>query len=416
MFEKGAELKILHINTTVGKGGAANLMTALVSKNKNTQNVEASFIVAFSLENSFGNVFSLKDSVGYLAGYKKLTRILSERFFQYRFLPMESKAIISEIERVKSEIIHLHNIHGGYFEISLLNKLSQFAPIIWTFHDMFNFTGHCAYSFDCERWETGCGDCPYLDTYPAIKKDRTKANLKYKKKIYDSSDFTIVAPSKWLYDCIKRSVLKDKDIRLIYNGIDTKIFKKTDKEKAREKLSLPQDKKIILFSADGGVANPFKGGKFVLDIYEKLRERKDILFLNIGGEKTEISENWINYGYIKSEDEMALMYCASDIYLFPTLAEVFGLVIAEAMSCGLPVVTFDVGGVPEIVEHKKSGYVAQYKDSDDLLSGVNMLIDDENLRRNFGEAGEQRAREMFDAKIMAQKYYELYCEILNKKQ
>ncbi|HQB11022.1 MAG TPA: glycosyltransferase, partial [bacterium] len=127
-----------------------------------------------------------------------------------------------------------------------------------------------------------------------------------------------------------------------------------------------------------------EGGKFVLDIYEKLKIRDDILFLNIGGEEKGVSDNWINYGYVRSEDEMALMYSAADIYLFPTLAETFGLVIVEAMSCGLSVVTFDVGGVPEIVEHDKTGYIAKYKDSGDLLKGVQMLLDDGNMREKFG--------------------------------
>ena len=405
-------MKILHINTTLGKGGAANLMADLAYKIKEMQDVEACFIVAFSSRNSFRGVSSLKDSVRYPKGYKKLTRILSERFFQYRYLPLEYGAIISELKRVNPDIIHLHNIHGGYFETSLLKKMSEFAPVIWTFHDMFNFTGHCAYSFDCERWGTGCGKCPHLYIPPAIKKDRTKANLKYKKKIYESSNFTIITPSKWLYDCVKRSVLKDKDIRLIHNGIDTDIFKKTDKFKARDRLSLPKDKKIILFSADGGVENPFKGGKFVFDVYENLKKREDILFLNIGGEENSVSGNWRNYGYIESENEMALMCSAADIYLFPTLADNCPLSVIESMSCGLPVVTFDVGGVPEIIAHEKTGYIAKYKDPDDLLHGVNMLLDDENLRSNLGEAGEKRARELFDAKAMTQKYHELYKEAL----
>ncbi len=415
MFKQGDILKIVHINTTVGKGGAALLMRTLSENLYKEHNTSSNFIVGFSSmeEEMF---FSINKQIKHFLGYRKISRILSERFIQYRFFPQESKAIISEIERVKPEIIHLHNIHGGYFEISLLKKLSKLATVVWTFHDMFNFTGHCAYSFDCERWEKGCGECLSLDIYPEIKTDRTAVNLEYKRKVYERSDFTIVTPSKWLYDCVKRSVLKDKDIRLIYNGIDTNTFKKTDKLIAREKLSLPKDKKIILFSADGGVTNPFKGGRFVFDIYEKLKMREDVLFLNIGGEKKDSSENWINYGYVRSEDEMALIYSAADIYLFPTLADNCPLTVIESTSCGLPVVTFDVGGVPEIVEHDKTGYIAKYKDSGDLLKGVQMLLDDENMREEFGISGEKRAREMFDAKIMAEKYYELYCELLNKKQ
>ena len=106
------------------------------------------------------------------------------------------------------------------------------------------------------------------------------------------------------------------------------------------------------------------------------------------------------------------MYSAADIYLFPTLADNCPLTVIEAIACGLPVVTFNTGGVPEIVRHMKEGYVAKYKDSDDLFAGVETILNDENLRHRFGKSGEKRAKEMFDAKIMAQKYYELYCEVL----
>ena len=409
-------MKVVHINTSFGRGGAANLMSILSKDLTSASGVENHHIVSYSTykEEDF-KIHCVEDKKCFF-GQIKIQRILVENGYMDVLLPAQKYEILKKVSEIQPDIIHIHNTHGGYFEISLLKKLSKLAPIVWTFHDMFNLTGHCAYSFDCEKWITGCGDCPDMGIYPSVQKDRTNFLWKLKKRIYNASKFTIVTPSKWLYDCVKRSILKDKDVRLIYNGIETNTFKKTDKREAREKLSLPKDRKIILFSANGGIKNPFKGGNFVLDVYEKLKIRDDILFLNIGGEEKGVSDNWINYGYVRSEDEMALMYSAADIYLFPTLAEVFGLVVAEAMSCGLPLVTFNTGGVPEIVEHEKTGYIAKYKDSNDLLRGVNMFLNDENLRKSLGKAGEKRARELFDARIMTQKYYELYCELLNKKQ
>jgi glycosyltransferase involved in cell wall biosynthesis len=414
---KGAEkMNVLHINTLWGKGGASKLAKLTYDLIKKNFNIESSFIVGEKfIENE--EVFDVKKQLKEPVGYKKFKRICNERGFLYYFLPVETKIIIKRTQELKPDIIHFHNNHGGMFQLNLIDKLSKLAPVLWTFHDMFPITGHCGYSFDCKKWENGCGDCPYLDTYPAIKRDRTKALLKYKKKIYDKSDFTIVTPSKWLYDCVKKSVLKNKDVRLIYNGIDPNIFEKTDKFTAREKLSLPKDKKIILFSADGATSNPFKGGGYVVNLYEKLKNREDILFLNVGNNNEKQNQiNWKNYRYVTDENEMALLYSSADVYLFPTLADNCPLTLIESMSCGLPVVTFDVGGVPEIVEHEKTGYIAKYKDPDDLLKGVLMLLDDENMREEFGKSGEKRAREMFDAKIMAERYYELYCELLNKKQ
>jgi glycosyltransferase involved in cell wall biosynthesis len=408
-------MKVVHINTSFGRGGAANLMSILSKNLASESGVENYHIVSYSTYKEEDFEIHIVEDKKCFWGQRKLQRILVENGFMDVLLPSQKYEMLKKISEIQPDIIHIHNTHGGYFEISLLKKLSKLAPVVWTFHDMFNLTGHCAYSFDCERWKTGCGGCPNIDISPAIRKDKTKSLLWYKRRVCRSSQFTIVTPSKWLYDCVKRSILKDKDVRLIYNGIETNTFKKTDKREAREKLSLPKDKKIILFSANGGIKNPFKGGEFVLDIYEKLKIRDDILFLNIGGEEKGVSDNWINYGYVRSEEEMALMYSAADIYLFPTLADNCPLTVIESMSCGLPVVTFDVGGVPEIVEHEKTGYIAKYKNSDDLLKGVEMLLDDEKMREEFGKAGEKRAREMFDAKIMAEKYYKLYLELLNKK-
>jgi glycosyltransferase involved in cell wall biosynthesis len=397
-------MKVLHINSLNHKGGAWTIIKEL-SQSLKDKGVKSYFIDG-------NKVLNTK-----IPGYKKLMRIFNQYIFMDYISPLGKYLICKKIKEVSPDIIHLHNIHGGIFPTKLLLKLQEFAPVVWTFHDMFPITGHCAHSLDCEKWKEGCGNCPNIGIYPTIKTDRTSALLRYKKKIYDSSDFTVVAPSRWLYDCVKKSVLKDKDIRLIYNGIDTKIFKKTDKEAAREKLSLSKDKKIVLFSAYGGIKNPFKGGKYIVDIYEELKNRENILFLNVGNNKEGgILSNWKNYEYVTDVNEMALLYSAADIFLFPTIAETFGLVVAEALACRLPVVTFDTGGVPEIVEHMKSGYVAKYKDSDDLLNGVNMFLNDENLRKRFGEAGSKRVRELFDAKIMAKNYYCLYCELLNKKQ
>lgn len=409
-------MKILHINTICEKGGAALLMTTLAQNMERIYGIKNGYIIGRSSFENSDKMLSLNRTDLYLFGQKKLKRILTEKGFQYIYMPSEYYYSVKMVEEFKPDIIHLHNTHGDYFQINLIKKLSKIAPIVWTFHDMFPVTGHCAHSFDCDKWQTGCGKCPYPDTYPQIIKDQTAFLWKYKKFIYNSVDFKIVVPSAWLKSIIEKSFLKNKDIKLIYNGINVEKFIKTEKSVAREKLGLPNNKKIILFSAHGGIRNSFKGGSFAIEVYEKLKNKDDILFLNIGGEEQSNNGNWLNFGYVESEEKMALLYSSADIMLYPTLADNCPLGVVEAMLCGLSVVTFDVGGVPEIVEHDKTGYIAKYKDSGDLLKGVQMLLDDENMREEFGISGEKRAREMFDAKIMAEKYYELYCELLNKKQ
>ena len=403
-------MKILHINSVFSQGGAALLMRLLAKNVEQNKDIEQFFIVKENSSKNTENIFQTSRETS-IFGYKKLSRILSEQGFLYRFLPLEAHFILKKSREISPDIVHLHNIHGGYFQTNLLPKLSKIAPVVWTFHDMFPITGHCAYSFECEKWKTGCGNCERLDIYPAIKKDRTKFLWKYKNKIFNSANFTIVTPSLWLKKCVEESFLKNKDVRLIYNGIDLETFKKIDKSKTRKELKLPENKKIVLFSANGGVKNPFKGGDFVFQAFEKLKNRNDILFLNIGGDSGQKSENWQDYGYVSNPEIMAKLYSAADIYLFPTLAETFGMTVVEAMSCGLPIVTFKTGGVPEIVENEKSGFVVEYKNGEMLTNALSKLLDDDDLRRKMA-GNAVLASKKFSSEQMAIDYMKLYEELL----
>lgn len=403
-------MKILHINSGFSQGGAALLMQLLAKNLEQNHNVEQYFTVQRNFGKEIKNIFQTSEKAS-VFGYRKFTRILSEQVFLYRFLPIESKFILKTAGETAPDIIHLHNIHGGYFQTDLLPKLTKIAPVVWTFHDMFPITGHCAHSFECEKWKTGCGNCERLDIYPQIKKDRTNALWNYKNKIFNSADFTIVTPSLWLKKCVEQSFLKNKNTCLIYNGIDLKTFKKADKAEARKALKLPEDKKIILFSADGGVKNLFKGGEFVFQAFEKLKNRNDILFLNIGGESGQKSENWQDFGYVKNPKTMAKLYSAADLYLFPTLADNCPLTAIESLACGLPVVTFETGGVPEIVENGISGLVVEYKNGEELCSALEKLLDDDELREKMAENAVQTSKK-FSSERMAIEYLRLYEELL----
>ncbi|MBQ3367615.1 glycosyltransferase [bacterium] len=403
-------MKILHINTSYDKGGAALLMRALAKNIVQNQDVEQLFIVKGSTKEKTRDIFQAKD-VSNVLGYQKLSRIASEYGFLYQFLPLETHFILKKMHETAPDLIHIHNIHGGYFQTNLLPKLSKIAPIVWTFHDMFPITGHCAYSFECEKWKTGCGNCERLDIYPSIKKDRTKFLWNYKNNIFNSADFTIVTPSLWLKKCVEQSFLKNKDIRLIYNGIDLETFKKTDKYQARKTLKLPENKKIVLFSANGGIKNPFKGGEFVFHTFEKLKNRNDILFLNIGGKNEEKPENWLDFDYVKDSQIMAKLYSAADIYLFPTLVDNCPLTAIESLACGLPVITFETGGVPEIVENNKTGFVVEYKKGGMLTNALAKLLDDNDLRQKMAENAVEASKK-FSSERMALEYLKLYEELL----
>ena len=385
-------------------------MRILAKNVKQNEDIEQFFLVKESSDKNAERIFQTRTLPAFF-GYRKFSRIMSEQGFLYRFLPLETHFILKKTREIAPDIIHLHNIHGGYFQTNLLPKLSKIAPVVWTFHDMFPITGHCAHSFECEKWKSGCGKCERLDIYPSIQKDRTKFLWNYKNRIFNSADFTIVTPSLWLKKCVEQSFLKNKDIRLIYNGIDLENFTKTDKSEARKKLGLPDSKKIVLFSADGGVKNPFKGGEFVFKAFEKLKNRNDILFLNIGGENGQKSENWLDFGYVNDPKIMAKLYSAADIYLFPTLADNCPLTAIESLACGLPVVTFETGGVPEIVENEESGFVVEYKNGEKLVEALEKLLNNDELREKMAENAISASKK-FSSERMALDYMKLYEELL----
>lgn len=402
-------MKVLFIGTADIAGGAALLADSLSELLSSKYEIETLFLVSEKFSDKKNVMATRSKPIWFFE--KCFDKFLNLLGFQYYFIPLSSNKILKEAKEYAPDIIHLNNIHGGYFQTNLIPKLSKIAPVVWTFHDMFPITGHCAHSFECEKWKTGCGNCERLNIYPSIKKDRTKFLWNYKKKIFNSADFTIVTPSLWLKKCVEESFLKNKDIRLIYNGIDLENFKKTDKSESRKELGLPDSKKIVLFSANGGVKNPFKGGEFVFQAFEKLKNRRDILFLNIGGEGKQKSENWLDFGYVKEPKTMAQLYSASDIYLFPTLADNCPLTAIESLACGLPVVTFETGGVPEIAENNKTGSVVEYKNGEMLTSALEKLLDDDNLREKMAENAVEASKK-FSKERMAAEYLKLYKEHL----
>ncbi len=242
--------KILHINTAVAKGGAAKVAYDFLCKNLVLKGYKSKVLTGSNYGKPSDDIKELRTTNiklhKLLHRYQKNAGILD-------FFNLESFNI-PDLELFKNtDLVHLHNLHGAYFSPFVLPYLTSLKPTIWTLHDEQSFTGHCAYSFDCDKWQTGCGNCPDLDYYPKIKKDTTDFLLQTKKKIYDFSDFTVVCPSHWLANRAKQSVLGNKDIKVIYNGIDENVFTPTAKAYARKKLDLPLDKKILLFNASGSI-------------------------------------------------------------------------------------------------------------------------------------------------------------------
>jgi glycosyltransferase involved in cell wall biosynthesis len=402
---------ILHINTAAGKGGASKIAHELLNKSLNQKGINSKILVNESFLND--------DSIDILEHTNPNLHRLLHKYQRKNglvdFFNVDSFNI-KNLEIFKNaDILHLHNLHGNYFSLFNLPEMTALKSTIWTLHDEYALTGHCAFALDCEKWQTGCGNCPNLSAYPKLKKDTTKYLFDTKQKIYENSNFTVVCYSNWLKDKLSKSILKDKDIRLIYNGINEKTFVNTDKNEARIKLNLPLNKKILLFSANGGIRNPQKGGEYILKTYEHFKCYEDIIFVCIGGKNKEINApNWIDIPYINDETTMALYYSAADLFIYPSLAETFGLVLAEAMSCELPIVTFKNSAIQEVVAHNETGYLAENENIDDFINGINYFIDNEPIRKQFSKQARERVLEKFTLDRMIEEYIILYREIYEK--
>jgi len=311
-----------------------------------------------------------------------------------------------------SDIIHLHNLHGGYFNPLALPELTKLKPTIYTLHDMWALTGHCAHSFDCDKWQTGCGNCPYLNVYPKLWYDVTHKLWEIKKDISKRSNFIIVTPSRWLKNKLKKSILSDKKAYLIYNGIDHEIFRPMNKTDVRRKLNLPLDKTILMFSAHYGIKNFWKGGDYLLKALEQIDD-ENVFFLNIGSSEnldTRIKKSieWVSIPYIDNEITMAEYYAASDLFLYPSLADNCPLVVLESMACSTPVIAFETGGIPELLTNMRTGYIARYKDVDDFVKGINLFLNDIDLRAKAGLSARKDVEKHFTLDKMVTLYEELY--------
>jgi glycosyltransferase involved in cell wall biosynthesis len=321
-------------------------------------------------------------------------------------------------EVLNADIINLHNLHGGYFNLLALPELTKLKPTVYTLHDMWALTGHCAHSFYCDKWQTGCGNCLNLKIYPSVWYDRTHWLWNLKKDIYKKSELTIVTPSKWLKNKVENGILADKEIHLIYNGIDQRVFHPMNKIDVRKKLNLPLDKTILMFSAHYGIKNYWKGGEYLLEALSKIN-RDNLVFLNVGSsekpdKQIKDSIEWISIPYVEDENKMAEYYAASDLFLYPSLADNCPLVVLEAMASGTPVISFKTGGIPELVAHMKNGYISEYKNVDDFLCGINLFLDHDDLRKNAGLSARKTVEVHFTLDKMVDLYEELYHSLLIK--
>ena len=285
----------------------------------------------------------------------------------------QTKHLIECLKEYNPDLIHMHNIHGFYLNVEMFFEfLKSFGkPVVWTLHDCWSFTGHCAY-FDfvaCDKWKNGCEKCPqYRNSYPyALFKDGSKVNYTRKKSAFQGvKGLTIVTPSKWLGELVKESYLKEYPVKVIPNGIDLEKFVPQDTKK--------REKHLIL-----GVANVWDRRKG-LDYLKQLSgmldsEKYEIAVVGVSKKQIEeLPKGMIGIEHTQNVEELMQLYSQASVFANPTLEDNFPTTNLEALACGTPVVTFATGGSVESVD-KTCGRIVPQKDLQALKVAVEELCE-----------------------------------------
>ena len=310
----------------------------------------------------------------------------------------------------EADVIHLHWINQGMLSLKEIGRiLASGKKIVWTLHDMWPFTGICHHAGACRNYEIACGDCPYLAS--PSPQDLSHTVFQKKQVQYAKGKITFVACSNWLKELAEKSpLIHGHRVLSIPNPIDTDAYLPKDQDRLREKLHLPKEKKIVLFAA-AKASDPRKGMEYLIDASRIIaKERDDLIFLIAGANGDEIARRLPlqarNMGYV-APGQMPELYSAANLYVTPSLQENLPNTIMEAMSCGTPCVGFHTGGIPEMIDHKTNGYVAEYRNAEDLAQGIVEVLfeaDQKILSRN---AREKVLREYSQKKI-ANRYKAIY--------
>lgn len=398
---------VLHISAADAAGGAAR-SAARIHRGVRALGWRSRMLVG-QRRSDDPDVRTLKRSALWRALDRPFSTLTDALSLQYLFLP-SSFALVRDPWFRECDVVQLYNVHGSYFSHTALPSITSRRPLVWRLSDMWAMTGHVAYSYDCERWQHGCGSCPYLGEYPRLTRDTTAFLWRWKRRVYARSTLTLVAPSRWMESLARSSpLLRDFDVRRIPNGIDLERFRPRDRGEARHALGLDPAKRVVLFSAlEAGDVR--KGGAVLADALSRLDDLEFQLVV-MGPQASGFPREAHSLGTLHDDERIALAFAAADVYVLPTLAENLPNVALESIACGTPVVAFDVGGVPDAVRDGVSGLLAPLRDGAALAAHIQRLLADDELRTRLGAGARTLAEAEFGAEREARAFAALYEEL-----
>ena len=320
----------------------------------------------------------------------------------------------------EADIIHLHWINQGMLSLKNLERIfSSGKPVVWTMHDLWPATGICHHPRECNHYETHCHNCPLL-LYHGSKHDLSYRTFEKKLKLMQGKQVTFVACSQWLQGMAKKSaLLQGQHIHSIPNPLNLDIFKPKDRQGARQRLSLPTDKKLLLFGAvkatdkRKGIDYLIKACKTLVKQNPALKEQIGIVSFGMMSEglRRVLPFEVYPQGYVTDDDTLTDIYSAVNSYVTPSLEENLPNTIMEAMACGTPCVGFNVGGIPEMIDHQVNGYVADYKSADDLAKGMLWILNHKNIPE-LRQQAVQKVQRCYEEGVVVPQFIQLYQNLL----
>ncbi len=394
-------MKILQINSVYGERSTGRIAYELAYAQR--KNSIEPYIVSGEGKSDSPNIHIMSGKL-----YLKVNILKTRLFGKHGFYSkLATRRMLKFVSKVSPDIIHLHNIHGHYFNVKMIFEYihKHNIPVVWTLHDCWAFTGHCPH-FDyigCDRWKSGCGNCPQRRGYPdSWFFDRSKGNLKAKKKLFTlPQKMHIVTPSYWLSSLAKQSFLSKYPVTTIHNGIDTEKFCPAESD-LKKRLGI--DNKFVIMGIVSNL-NSTKGGQYFLELAKLLKEDEHIVLLSLEKDFEKLPQNITALPRTESAEALAKAYSGADVFVNPTLQDTFPTVNIEALSCGTPVVTFDTGGSSESLTQDCS-VVVKKGDTKGLYEGIQIVRNGDFSREKCRARGLE-----FTSENCYSKYIDIYRNI-----
>ena len=421
-------MRVLIINTTERQGGPAIAAYRLTEALKNN-GIKAKMLVRRKSTGQVTTVLAERSAGNRLSMlWERLSVALHTHFRRNRIYAIDlghSGGDITELPEFKqADVIHLHWINDGMLSLPAVEKIiASGKPIVWTLHDMWPFTGVCHYAHDCDHYTEHCHDCPQLNSRKY--KDTAFRVFECKAAMLQGSNIQFVACSRWLGNMATNShLLQGRKIACIPNTFNANLFKPRDKQQARKATGLPSDKRLILFSSHT-FTDERKGYHYLRESLKQLAaqhpEWKDKLGVVLIGKDIppsicqELPFDVYPLNYIADEKRLVEIYNAVDLFAIPSLQDNLPNTVVEAMACGVPCIGFNVGGIPEMIDHLHNGYVAEYKNVADFAAGIHWLLTEGEYDILSREAA-RKAANTYGENSVAMKYISIYNRMTGKNE